>query len=363
MKRKGSREQFVRGDADRVFREAFEGKTLEQVLFEARRMAKAHAQQHALHMKRHHEAIHQQQQPQHAAADGDPHQRDADPDAAANAAAAGEKTTFSTAFSHAQLLHAKEHQRRHQDNVQKAMHFAAERYAARMQQQYGRGVLSHIRVGRIGKDRFSAFATTTAEATTGMTPVDDFMPFRPFPHMQLPAHVRVPAEPSMGSWERTDAATAAKESLFITTKPAQLQRRKKKEKQPAEEGEEEKTKAGRTTRTTTTTTANNNTTTTNNNEETVSSNSSHRTTEAADQQHISSPSRAIQAEENGEEDLEQEWVAEIVEEDTSTRRRSKRQGALEAFRKTRRYQLTEKDKDIFSIPYNMGQLYSYHRPY
>lgn len=154
------RKPFVRGDANRVFADAFDGKTMDEILFDVQRRRR-------------------QERRQCAEADG-ARPRSAPSSGAVDSAWA---SSGSVALDRdARLRHA--------------METAAESFAQRAQQQYGHGILRHIR----------ASASPLPE---GPAPAPKaYMPFRPFVNTAVPAGVQTPPEPELGPVLRSEDATA-----------------------------------------------------------------------------------------------------------------------------------------------------------
>lgn len=147
---------FVRGDADRVFRDAFDGQSLEQVLFEFRRRQRQEAFKTA---KRE----------------------------AAGAAKASPSSSSSPSSPHSLgAPHTRE------ETLERVAGRAAENFARHAQRQFGHGILKHMRVGRMpGRGGHPA-----GEAPP--PPPSDHMPFRPFANLPVPEGVTVPPMPTVG---------------------------------------------------------------------------------------------------------------------------------------------------------------------
>ncbi|KAG5472327.1 hypothetical protein LSCM1_03726 [Leishmania martiniquensis] len=152
------RKPFVRGDANRVFADAFDGKTLDEILFDVQRRRRqekcggvAAAQRHEM-------------------------------DSSSEQAARNE-----TAKSSSPLLDAEENVALDRDaRLRHVVEAAAESFAQRAQRQYGHGILRHIR----------AAARLLPEGPAA--PPESYMPFRPFVGMPAPPGVQIPPEPHMG---------------------------------------------------------------------------------------------------------------------------------------------------------------------
>lgn len=297
---------FRRGDADRVFRDAFSGKTLEEVLFDVRRQANKKKQ------------MEQQQQ--------------------SGFASQSASTTTTTNNNNNKNTHRSTSAAEDKDaSVAHAMRRAAERYASRLQKRYGRDILSRISV--------QAWPVPNPAATP---PPSTHLPFRPFPGMRLPEGVTTPPEPTLGPCESAE----------------DLERKRER---------------------------NNNDDNDNNNdgeacypEVLVTSKTRRRDAhnilkgiceiKKSASEAASAPPSTEKEKEKGEEEkaLEeapQVWLCDETEEEkrlhdaaASQSRRSPRSDALLAFRRSRR-NTGLNAADIYSIPYNMGQLYSYQRPY
>ncbi|KPI90421.1 DNAj-like protein [Leptomonas seymouri] len=139
------RKPFVRGDANRVFADAFDGKTLDEILFDVQRHKR-----------------------QVAAAERRANASKSPPPLGSPSSALPEGALDRDA----RLRHVMEE--------------AAESFAHRAQRNYGHGILRHIR----------AAASSLPEGPA--PPPEGYMPFRPFVGMAVPAGVQTPPEPQLG---------------------------------------------------------------------------------------------------------------------------------------------------------------------
>lgn len=166
---KAWRRPYVRGDADKAFASAFEGKSLDQILFEAGRRKRLEAQKRA---------------------------------AASFFSGSGDATASSCSSSAAHHRPSEERAAGHGESVRRAVEHAAERYAQRLQRQYGAGALRNIRasastVGGIGGGHVSVGGLGRFPSSLTTAP-GGHMPFRPFVNQPVPDGVTVPSEPTMG---------------------------------------------------------------------------------------------------------------------------------------------------------------------
>eukprot|EP00796_Vickermania_ingenoplastis_P005852 gene5852-4175_t len=325
------RNVFRRGDADRIFREAFGGKTLDQVMFDMRRKQQGEKKG--------------QQAPDRA-------------------------------------------NEREEDNLRLAMAHAAERYVARLQQRYGRQVASKARLMKrdwaqsmewavaeqLRQQRMTSAEGASKEgaevdldslwrtACRGPAPAGR-IPFRPFPNMRLPPEVEVPPTPTLGpcvpaaELER-NAGEAAQESstsgsdtkrnavrdgVLITTRSRREAYEALKQRgMPSPSPLLPSASQARHTTTTTSSSA----------------------PEAKEP--LAPTNEEEEAEAAHRTALEPVWEAEEAAERfrTSQLRLNRSGRVLEAYRQSRLSKSKAEDRtNIDSIPYNMGQLYSYHRPY
>lgn len=138
------RKPFVRGDANRVFADAFDGKTLDEILFDVQRRRR-------------------------------------------QAATAAQRTDASSSSSFSSSSSSMSDGALDRDaRLRHVMEAAAESFAHKAQQQYGHGVLRHIR----------ARASPLPQGPS--PPPGAYMPFRPFVKMAVPAGVQTPPEPQLG---------------------------------------------------------------------------------------------------------------------------------------------------------------------
>nr|CCC90963.1 unnamed protein product [Trypanosoma congolense IL3000] len=135
------RKPFVRGDADRMFREVFHGMTLDQVIFKER-LRQRQARRHSQGNKKN---------------DGDEF----------------DKTPCGR-----------------EESIRRVTIAAAERFAAKVQRQYGPDMLRHVRV--------------YSGSRAPQPPPSDYMPFRPFHGWAVPEGVRTPPEPTLGPTSRVE---------------------------------------------------------------------------------------------------------------------------------------------------------------
>lgn len=162
------RTPFVRGDANRVFADAFDGKTLDEILFETARRRR------------------QEQQEQRRSGSG----LSRSPSGAAPIGGAPKESLGAEELSStAEPLSRDERLRR-------VMEEAAEAFAARAQRQYGHGILRHIQ------------ASVRPEMTSPAPPPSSSLPFYPFPGMKLPDGVKAPPLPQLGRVLDADSAAA-----------------------------------------------------------------------------------------------------------------------------------------------------------
>ncbi|KAH9579902.1 DnaJ domain [Trypanosoma melophagium] len=129
------RRTFVRGDADRKFREAFHGMSLDQVIFQER--------------------LRQRQKRQEEKSN---------------------KTSINASTSSPSGR---------EEALQRVMADAAARFASKVERQYGPSMLRHVKVN-------------TIPSFSNQTPLSDYMPFRPFHGFSAPEGVRTPPEPKLG---------------------------------------------------------------------------------------------------------------------------------------------------------------------
>ncbi|KPA83113.1 putative mitochondrial Dnaj-like protein [Leptomonas pyrrhocoris] len=166
------RKPFVRGDANRVFADAFDGKTLDEILFDVQRRRRQAA-------------------------------------ATERRASTSAATTQTPASSSSSSSTLPESALDHDARLRHVMEEAAESFARKAQRQYGHGILRHIH----------AAASSLPEGPA--PPPARYMPFRPFVGMEVPAGVQTPPEPQLGrvltpheaTMERTaehDSAAAGK---------------------------------------------------------------------------------------------------------------------------------------------------------
>lgn len=134
------RTPFVRGDANRVFADAFDGKTLDEILFDVQRRRRQATKTTGT--------------------------------ASTAPASSADDLSAGALDREARLRHV--------------MEDAAESFAAKAQRQYGHGILRHIR------------ATASPLPVGPSPPPDAYMPFRPFVGTEVPAGVRTPPEPQQG---------------------------------------------------------------------------------------------------------------------------------------------------------------------
>ncbi|ORC90968.1 DnaJ chaperone protein [Trypanosoma theileri] len=128
---------FVRGDADRKFREAFHGMSLDQVIFQER-LRQRQAQQEQ-----------------------------------------NNNNNNKTGPSSSAAPSGRE------EALRRVMADAAARFASKVQRQYGPSMLRHVKV-------------STSPSFSEQMPSSDYMPFRPFHGFSAPPGVRTPPEPKLG---------------------------------------------------------------------------------------------------------------------------------------------------------------------
>lgn len=162
------RKPFVRGDANRVFADAFDGKTLDEILFDVQRRRRQEKAGGATAEQR--------------------HQRDGGPGHAASS-----DTTKSS--SPPPPVMGENGPLDRDARLRHVMDTAAELFAQRAQRQYGHGILRHIR----------GVAGPLPEGPAA--PPEVYMPFRPFVGMPVPPGVRTPPEPKLGKVLDSQEAT------------------------------------------------------------------------------------------------------------------------------------------------------------
>ncbi|EPY22992.1 chaperone protein DNAJ [Strigomonas culicis] len=133
------RRNYVRRDADRAFADAFDGKTLDQVIFEARRRKRVEAAQKAT-----------------------------------QASVSAHKGTSSSSGSVREAPAGRE------ETMRRVMEHASETFAEGAAKQYGHGILQHVRVYQRHPFRQAA------------APPGRYMPFRPFRNWEVPDGVATP---------------------------------------------------------------------------------------------------------------------------------------------------------------------------
>ncbi|KAG5496567.1 hypothetical protein JIQ42_03396 [Leishmania sp. Namibia] len=166
------RKPFVRGDANRVFADAFDGKTLDEILFDVQRRRRQEKAGRAAPVQRHEMA-------------GDSE------DAASNATTKSSSPPPTEEEEGALDRHSR---------LRHVMETAAESFAQRAQRQYGHGILRHIR------------ATARPLPEGPAAPPDAYMPFRPFVGMPAPPGVQTPPEPQLGKVMSPQEATVESSS-------------------------------------------------------------------------------------------------------------------------------------------------------
>ncbi|CAG9578299.1 DNAj-like protein [Leishmania major strain Friedlin] len=168
QQRRRYRKPFVRGDANRVFSDAFDGKTLDEILFDVQRRRRQEKAGRVAAERRHEKG-----------------------GGAGHAASNG--TTKSS--SSPQPLMGESGPLDHDARLRHVMETAAELFAQRAQRQYGHGVLRHIR-------------GVAGPLPDGPAPPPEvYMPFRPFVGMPVPPGVRTPPEPTLGKVLDSQEAT------------------------------------------------------------------------------------------------------------------------------------------------------------
>nr|CCM17502.1 Putative DNAj-like protein [Leishmania guyanensis] len=161
------RKPFVRGDANRVFADAFDGKTLDEILFDVQRRRRQEKARSATAAPR-------------CKTDSDP--RDAASNDVTRSSSPPPPTEENGVLDRdARLRHV--------------METAAELFAQRAQRQYGHGILRHIRVA----------SSPLPEGPAA--PPEAYMPFRPFVGMPAPPGVQTPPEPRLGKVLSSQEAT------------------------------------------------------------------------------------------------------------------------------------------------------------
>ncbi|AYU80906.1 DNAj-like protein [Leishmania donovani] len=162
------RKPFVRGDANRVFADAFDGKTLDEILFDVQRRRRQEKTGRAA----------AEQRRERGGGTGHAAPNDTAKSSSSPPPAMGENTPLDR---DARLRHV--------------METAAELFAQRAQRQYGHGILRHIR----------GVAGPLPEGPAA--PPEVYMPFRPFVGMPVPPGVRTPPEPKLGKVLYSQEAT------------------------------------------------------------------------------------------------------------------------------------------------------------
>lgn len=247
--------RFLRKDADAIFRQAFDGKSLEDVLFAARRHAKRVAEQ---------QTPRQRPNASQAAAGESPRSRRSTHEHPTKK----EKDTTSTSSSSSSTSSSVGEEKKKKKKVEEeeegsfsmphemekewdTMQRVAERWAARMQRTFGQAhptrqrkgvplfhaaaaahqehLAAHIR--RAAAAAAAATASHEDPATSFAASLASFLPpppsgqlpFRPFPHMILPDGVTVPEEPVMGPWAM--AETLEKDGIAADVVAAMQTRR------------------------------------------------------------------------------------------------------------------------------------------
>jgi curved DNA-binding protein CbpA len=146
------RKPFVRGDANRVFADAFDGKSLDEILFDVqRRRRQAAATKH-----------------------------NADAMSSVDTKSPLSSPGSSSASPLPEAALDRDARLRH------VLEEAAESFAHKAQRQYGHGILRHIR------------AASSSLPEGPAPPPGAYMPFRPFVGMEMPTGVQTPPEPQLG---------------------------------------------------------------------------------------------------------------------------------------------------------------------
>ncbi|GET90708.1 Dnaj-like protein [Leishmania tarentolae] len=161
------RKPFVRGDANRVFADAFDGKTLDEILFDVQRRRR--------------------QEKAGSGAAEQRHTRESD---------TGHPSPTDTTKSSSPPPTTEEKDPLDRDSrLRHVMETAAESFAQRAQRQYGHGILRHIR----------AAASPLPEGPAA--PPEVYMPFHPFVGMPVPPGVQTPPAPKLGKVLSSQEAT------------------------------------------------------------------------------------------------------------------------------------------------------------
>ncbi|KAK7194222.1 DNAj-like protein [Novymonas esmeraldas] len=172
------RRPFVRGDANRTFADAFDGKTLDEILFDVQR-------------RRRHEAAARSSSSSAAAASAQRRSSAGSSESSGDSTTATPSSPSSAAAADVEGASALSRDAR----LRHVMETAAEALAQQAQRQYGRGILRHIR------------AATSPLPHGPAAPPATHMPFRPFPGTPVPAGVQTPPEPHPGAVWSPHAAT------------------------------------------------------------------------------------------------------------------------------------------------------------
>lgn len=194
VRRAATGKPFVRGDANRVFADAFDGKSLQQLLFEAQRRRR---QEHASERRR---DSTWRKQSNTSNVNNTKHEdktsNNSNNKASDTSYGAGAKQSKSTAHhvskeddsaDYAASASAGFAPAGREASMQRVLYHAAESFAARAQKLYGPSLLNRIQV-RGG----------VSGQTKAAQPPQSHMPFRPFVHTSVPDGVTTPPDPIMG---------------------------------------------------------------------------------------------------------------------------------------------------------------------
>ncbi|KAG5498615.1 hypothetical protein JKF63_02901 [Porcisia hertigi] len=166
--RRRYRKPFVRGDANRVFADAFDGKTLDEILFDAQRRRRQEKAASAAAARRRDTSC----SSEHAASNASP-----------------KSSSPSSSIPEESVALDRDARLRH------IMETSAESFAQQAQRQYGHGIIRHIR------------ASATSLPRGPAAPPEAYMPFRPFVGMPIPPGVQTPPEPKLGKVLSSQEAT------------------------------------------------------------------------------------------------------------------------------------------------------------